>query len=336
MSQPALEPIDHSSAWVAADMARPEAWQATLPGPVLDELLAEADRIDTTDNAAISRHVADPTRVPLAAGYFAGVEREVMAGRGFALLRGLDPALPDAILKAVYWVIGALMGKAVSQNVHGETLTDVRDYGKQMHAKHVRSYETNANLMLHTDRAEMVGLLCLRPARQGGLSSVCSSIAVYNAMLAEHPNLLEPLFTGPHCVRNEAAGKSFFYRMPVLSIQDGALSCRYSRNNLDTAMRYGAPYTQAEKDAIDVFDGYASDPRFRLDMMLRRGEIQLINSFTTLHARSEFEDFPEDDRRRCMVRFWLTTHTRRPLAAHFADYDGITVDYVPPTSVLAS
>jgi hypothetical protein len=336
MSQPALVPIDHPSAWRAADMARPENWQATLPGPVLDELLAEAAHIDTTDNASIARHVVDSARVPKSARYLAGIEREIMAGRGFVLLRGLDPALPDMTMKAAYWVMGGLMGQAVSQNVHGETLTDVRDYGKQMHAKQVRSYETNANLKLHTDRAEMVGLLCLRRARSGGLSSIASSIAVYNAMLAEHPDLLDPLFTGPHCVRNEAAGKRFFYRMPVLSITEGALSCRYSRNNLDTAMRYGAPYTQQEKDAIDIFDSYASDPRFRLDMMLERGEIQLINSFTTLHARTEFEDFPEPERRRCMVRFWLTTNTRRKLAPHFADYGGITVDYVPPTPMAPS
>ena len=336
MSHPALVQIDHPSAWRASEMANPALWQATLPGPVLDELLAETGRMDTTSNATISRHAVDPARVPQAAKFMAQIEHEVMAGRGFALLRGLDPSLPDATMKAAYWVMGALMGKAVSQNVHGETLTDVRDYGKPMHGKKVRSYETNANLKLHTDRAEMVGLLCLRPARSGGLSSVCSSIAVYNAMLAEHPDLLEPLFTGPHCVRNEAAGKSFFYRMPVLSIEDGALSCRYSRNNLDTAMRYGAPYTQAEKDAIDMFDRYAADPGFCLDMMLQRGEIQLINSFTTLHARTEFEDFSEEDRRRCMVRFWLTTNTRRPLAGHFADYAGITVDYVPPTSAQVS
>lgn len=333
---PVLTQINHPSAWNAADMARPGDWQATLPGPVLAELLDEAAAIDTTDNASITRHAVDPARLPQAAAFMAGIEHEVMAGRGFALLRGLDPALPDATMKAAYWVMGKLMGDPVSQNVHGETLTDVRDYGKQMHAKQVRSYETNANLKLHTDRAELVGLLCLQRARSGGLSSIASSIAVYNMMLAEHPELLEPLFTGPHCVRNEAAGKSFFYRMPVLSIEDGALSCRYSRNNIDTAMRYGAPYTQAEKDAIDQFDAYACDPRFRLDMMLERGEIQLINSFTTLHARTEFDDDPEQQRRRCMVRFWLTTRTRRPLAPHFADYSGITVDFVPTTPLMAS
>ena len=333
MRQSDLAAIQHPSAWRSADMARPSDWQATLPGPALDELLAEAGRIDTADNGAISRHVA--ARLPQAAAFLNEIEQEVMAGRGFVLLRGLDPALPDATMKAAFWLIGGLMGTPVSQNVHGETLTDVRDYGKQMHAKTVRSYETNANLKLHTDRAEMVGLMCLHRARTGGLSSVASSIAVYNAMLAEHPDLLEPLFTGPHCVRNEADGRNFFYRMPVLSVTDGALSCRYSRNNLDTAMRYGAPYTQMEKDAIDRFDTYASDPRFCLDMMLERGEIQLVNSFTTLHARTEFEDFPELDRRRCMVRFWLRTNTRRPLAPHFSDYGGITADFIPPASVPA-
>jgi hypothetical protein len=203
-----LTQIDHPSAWNAADMARPEDWQATLPAPVLAELLDEAAGIDTTDNASITRHAVDPARLPKAAAFMAGIEHEVMAGRGFVLLRGLDPALPDATMKAAYWVMGKLMGDPASQNVHGETLTDVRDYGKQMHAKQVRSYETNANLKLHTDRAELVGLLCLQRARTGGLSSIASSIAVYNAMLAEHPDLLEPLFTGPHCVRNEAMART--------------------------------------------------------------------------------------------------------------------------------
>ena len=54
MRQSDLAAIQHPSAWRSADMARPSDWQATLPGPALDELLAEAERIDTTDNAAIS------------------------------------------------------------------------------------------------------------------------------------------------------------------------------------------------------------------------------------------------------------------------------------------
>jgi hypothetical protein len=63
----------------------------------------------------------------------------------------------------------------------------------------------------------------------------------------------------------------------------------------------------------------------RLDMMLLQGDMQFINNYTTLHARTEFEDFAEPERRRLMVRLWLRSFgLRRPRHTElFKDYDGV-------------
>jgi hypothetical protein len=60
----------------------------------------------------------------------------------------------------------------------------------------VRGYRTKQRLMFHTDRCDIVGLLCVRPARTGGLSSLVSSTRVYNEIVKNHPEYMQPLMNG--------------------------------------------------------------------------------------------------------------------------------------------
>jgi len=61
-------------------------------------------------------------------------------------------------------------------------------------------------------------------------------------------------------------------------------------------------------------------------MMLEAGDMQFINNYTTLHARTEFVDYPEPERKRWMVRLWLhSLGLRRPRdVSLFRDYEGVT------------
>ena len=72
-------------------------------------------------------------------------------------------------------------------------------------------------------------------------------------------------------------------------------------------------------------DSLANRADMRLDMMLKRGDMQFINNYTTLHARTEFEDYPEPEKRRHMARLWLKTFDQpRPVSAEkFHDYHGV-------------
>ena len=54
-------------------------------------------------------------------------------------------------------------------------------------------------------------------------------------------------------------------------------------------------------------------------MTFERGDIQLLSNHSILHARDEFEDFDEPERKRRLLRVWLNFLDGRPLADRFAD-----------------
>ena len=42
-----------------------------------------------------------------------------------------------------------------------------------------------------------------------------------------------------------------------------------------------------------------------LDMALQPGDIQLLNNHVIMHGRTDYEDYPEMERRRHLLRLWL-------------------------------
>lgn len=326
MNAPSRPTISHPSAWRAAEVAtRTDQWTQVLPAEVRQEIEAAASAIRNDSQTALTAGPLDLSCLPAARNYLADIEREVMEGRGFVLLRGLSPDLDDAMLRACYWLIINLLGRPISQNSYGDRLCDVTDTGRELGGRRVRGYQTNAELKFHTDRCDLVGLLCLRPAMTGGRSSIASAVTAYNELALHQPDMVAPLLEGMNYLNLEEGGDSSMKRIPVFHIQDGVLSVRYSRNGYQTSMQHGAPYTETELAALDAVDALAEDPALRLDMELERGDMQLINNYTTLHSRTAFQDWPEADRKRCMVRGWIRTHLQRALGPHFGDYGGVPV-----------
>jgi len=69
------------------------------------------------------------------------------------------------------------------------------------------------------------------------------------------------------------------------------------------------PFTQQEMDAMDVFRAAAQKLQF--ETRLEPGEASFLNNYTTMHARSEFEDWDEPERKRLMLRLWLDPERKR-------------------------
>lgn len=330
-----LAPVRDASAWLAAEMADPTRWTVRLPAAALGELVDAARRMPRASLAEISSCEVGRAGLPNAARACDAIESEVMAGRGFVLIQGLDPELDDNTLRACYWIMLKLMGRPVSQNSYGELLCEVMDQGRRIGEARTRGYMTSQDLKFHTDRAAMVTLLCVRQAKSGGRSSICSATSVYNELLAHRPDLVAALFNGLNFMSIEeggATGATTVRRIPIFDLRDGALSMRYSRNSMTSAILNGVPFTELEKEALEVVDRIANDARFRLDMDFARGDIQAINNFTTLHARTAFEDHPEPHLKRRLTRGWVATRIERPLGSHFADYFGIPVTLERPSA----
>lgn len=235
---------------------------------------------------------------------------ELKEGCGFVLIRGLplgDWTKDRARLAS--WGLGTWIGSHVSQTVHGTRLVDVSDVtGKEPSP---RQYRTSQELRLHTDPAsDLIGLACVRDAKEGGESVLASAVAVHNAMLAQRPDLLALLYKGFHWHRfNEGRLEDGAFTrdlVPVFALEDGRLSCRYVRSPIAAGHKEaGVPLTDAQIEAMDLLDQLARAPEMRIHFRLRPGDLLLVNNLVVLHARTQFEDHVEQDRRRHMVRLWL-------------------------------
>jgi hypothetical protein len=261
-------------------------------------------------------------------------------GRGFVVLRGLPVRrYSDDDVGLIFWGFGRYMGAPLYQNPQGDLLGHVYDHGRTYGNIDVRGYETNAYLPYHTDAGDMVGLLCLRRSLEGGLSSIVSSTTVHNEILARHPEYLGLLYSGYYYIRREAAltERGVSERpIPVFGHQDGVVSCRYIRNQINAgAVKRDVPLTTFELAALDFLDEQTRRPDLRLDMDLQAGDIQFINNYTILHSRTGFVDGPAPDQKRHMLRLWLKFPKPWPLSPEFPTHLGYTPNKDTPELVEA-
>ena len=247
------------------------------------------------------------------------------------LIRGLPvEGRPIADSAAAYWGIGTYFGNARSQNAKGHLLGHVRDLGLATSDPNVRTYQTTERQHFHTDSCDIVGLLCLKTAKSGGLSSLTSSMAIYNEMARRRPDLVARLFRPfPTDRRGEVpAGKKPFFEIPIYNDHAGYLSVLYSRPYIHSGQRFPEARRLEPEDieALDLFDELANDADLRLDMQLRPGDMQFVHNHTILHDRTAFEDWPEPEKKRHLLRLWLAAPGARPLPPIYAErYGSVTV-----------
>jgi hypothetical protein len=324
--------IEGPSAWVGAELARrPAEWTYELTQAEIAEIerAAAGVREAGLDLGTITRQTFPlPTLGPT----LDRLRREILDGRGFVLIRGLPVAGKNLVDNAAaYLGIGSHLGHARSQNAMGHILGHVRDMGLSAEKDpNVRIYQTTERQTFHTDSCDIVGLLCLKTARSGGLSSIVSSMTIYNEMATKRPDLVRRLFA-PFATdrRGEVPeGKKPYFEIPVYNDHAGFLSVLYARRYITSARRFPEVPPLAPEDvaALDLFDDLANDARLRLDMEFKPGDMQFLHNHTILHDRTAYEDWPEPENKRHLLRLWLAAPGARPLPAIYAErYGSITV-----------
>ena len=80
--------------------------------------------------------------------------------------------------------------------------------------------------------------------------------------------------------------------------------------------------TEDDLEALEMFDRLAEDTKLRLDMALQPGDMQFAHNHTILHDRTAFEDWPEPERKRHLLRLWLAAPGARPLPPVYAERYG--------------
>jgi len=319
------------AAWYGPEMAKRDDWAMALSVAEVAEIEAASERL-VARNADIATIRAGDFPLPTLAGKLrARVAAEVLNGRGFLLMRGL-PVERWSMHEAAtaFFGLGSHLGCPRSQNGKGHVLGHVQDLGLDVADPNVRIYQTHERQTYHTDSCDIVGLLCLKTAKSGGLSALVSSTTIFNEMRRRRPDLLKLLFEPVATDRRGEVpeGQKPYFEIPVFSWHEGYLTALYQRQYVDSAQRFPeAPrLSPTQVEALDLFDSLANDPRLHMFMEFSPGDVQLVHNHTLLHDRTSFVDWPEPERRRHLLRLWLAASGARPLPAIFAQrYGSLTV-----------
>ena len=325
----APKPLTGPSVWNGKDIEKSDRWIRDLTAAHIAELDAALKAVKAKGLGweQITRENFPLSRMD---GLLDSIAEELENGSGIMKLRGWPvDKYDEADLRRIYNGFGHHLGTPVFQNRSGEMMRAIRDegahvgrtYGESRDKKggtFLSSYArtlSSGELRFHTDRTDVVGLLCVRQARKGGVSKLASSPAVHNAMLAARPDLVDVLYNDVWRSRfgEEGTTKETAYPLPLFGVRDGKFTSHYSQTFIDAAeLADGVPkLTDTQTEALTLLRKLAQD--LCMEMVLDPGDLQLINSHVTYHGRTSFEDDASTNNDRLLLRLWLTMANNRPL-----------------------
>ncbi len=327
------EPVKDPACWKGADFQNSTDWQYRLDAADLSEIAAAIKRVKDK-GLSIMEVTQNDFPLDRLARTMADIRKELLEGRGFALLRGLPvDDLSREEIALVYWGLGTYIGYAVPQNGRGQILVHVLDKGGRTDAAYTeqsslgeknaflnpkqRAYYSNQRLFYHVDWADIIGLLCLHPAMTGGESRFVSSIALHNAIMERRPDLLRTLYE-PYWVDRKGeipACSRPYFQMPVFHHYQGKLTTYHPGGHIKTTDIYPElpPLTSKQLEAMEFMNDLANSPEFCMLNIFDKGDIQFLNNHVVLHSRTAFLDHPEPEKRRHLWRMWWVTPDGRPL-----------------------
>ncbi len=319
------KPYTASSVWTADELRQDKDWIYHLSESEIREIEAATEAVLASGRGAYEFDETD-FPLPVFGARMRQFQDDLEQGRGILLIRGLQvDDYDDRFAYALYWGLACHLGVPITQNAKGHRIGEVKDHGRDYYSKNVRGYTTNNGIKAHCDSSDIVGLLCMHPSKTGGESIVASSGAIFNRLLETHPEMLETLFKGFHYdLRGEGATgdpeEVTNHRVPVFSYFQGLLSCRFNeRSIVDGMAKAGMPLSGLDLEAVKTVGQIALSDGIRFDMDFKRGDIQLLNNHSVLHARTDFEDYEDPRKKRRLLRLWLNLHHGRPLEAEFAE-----------------
>jgi hypothetical protein len=245
----------------------------------------------------------------------AQVRDELINGIGVAILRGL-PVQNWTTRQAsiAYLGIGSYMGRRLSQNRQGHMLGHIKDLaeGKEVNGEG-RIYRTQKAQTYHTDESDIVGLLCLQQAIEGGESQVVSTHHIYNVLRRERPDVLEQLCRAHWFYDRKgetSVGEKEWMRTPGYYYYEDKLSMKWDSYYVGALQRFWEAgllpqYTDAQREAIKVTEEFCRQLSF--EMTLQSGDVQFVTNTHNLHARSAYRDDNDPSKKRWLQRLWIAT-----------------------------
>lgn len=316
--------------WRGAEMHGHSRWIKQFPSELLGAIDIAVQRVEHIRWEDVNK---ENFPLPRSEVFFDDVRKELENGSGMVKMRGLDvSAFNETQLQKIWYALGKHLGTPMYQNRHGELMRLIRDEGKGAGAKkYGETVDASGNkflssgartlspgeLRFHTDRCDVVGLLCVRQASAGGVSTLCNSVAVYNEILRRRPDLhallCQPIPRGRF--GEEAGGEHIAYDLPVFGVRDNKFTSHFSYTYIESAQQIPSVrrLDPKEWEALQFLLEVSQELCF--EMTLEPGDIQLLNNHVIYHGRTAFVDDVSMGQDRMLMRLWLSLPNSRALPA---------------------
>lgn len=311
MNTKTLTRYDHPAAWTASELeAQSDEWVYRLTGEDLAELDAALRQI-RSKGLIVPNFGQDDFPMPELAARLDGHIKDLEFGIGILNIVGfpVEKYSKDEV-SAIFWGIGSYIGPPWAQNAAGHVLGDVRDQGRSIDDPSARGYQTTVDMDLHTDGADIVGLLCLKKAKEGGENQLVSAIAAFNKLLEINPDAAEHLLhTNFHLDwrGEEGPGEKPYYTLKLFAETARGLTSFAVVPYVHSAQRLEeVPRLTAQNlAALEAYEKAKWDESLVVRVLQEPGNMLFLNNHYLLHARSDFVDHDEPGEKRHLRRLWL-------------------------------
>jgi alpha-ketoglutarate-dependent taurine dioxygenase len=311
------EDVRDRRAW-RRDTLAPRDWLVPVPPACLDELDVAVQQVRRDPLPTL---LLDPEQFALSA--CAALMRDVRTRLGETGLAVVDRVPVEQYApeenRVLYWLLSQLLERPVAQAWNGAMLYDVRDTGKTLEYG-VRRSVTNLDLTFHTDGPwltrppHFVGLYCINPALEGGVSRFVSFLTVHNELRRRHPDLLFRLYQPFPWDRQaeHAPGDSKNGMQPIFHYDGREFVGRFNERLIEAGAELACvPLDAPGKDALDAMRAVIDTPELWVEFTIERGQIQFLNNREFAHSRTDFRDAAEPERKRHLLRVWTREEGRR-------------------------
>ena len=310
--------VEGRQAWTAQDIG-PDDWTVSIQEEAWRELerFLEIIRAEPLPLLMLS---PEQFELPASRNMMERIRAIIADGIGLAVLDRMpldDLSVDEA--KAAYWVLGQFIATLVAQKWDGSMVYDVTDTGRNP-GYGVRGSWTDLELFFHTDNAfaisppDYVSLLCLNPAKEGGISRFCSLYTIHNEMLRRHPELLKRLYE-PFYLDRQAEHAPEHPKVcwtPAFRYDGKRLKARLSAGLARKGYALmGETMDQQGQEAFAAMEEIMNDPDMSIEFRIERGQMQYLNNWEMAHFRSAFEDGDDPSQKRHLIRLWYRCEGRR-------------------------
>ena len=309
--------VNGPRAWTR-DTIRETDWNLAIPDDCLREL---AEVMGSQRYNPIPTLLLQPDDFSLSAcrQLMASVRQRLDDGPGVVVLDRLpveDYSLQE--MTDCFWLLGSLLARPVVQTIQGDAIIHVTDTGIKK-AIGVRGFRTNVAQPAHVDNSfnhtppDYVSLCSLRKAVEGGISQFVSFYSVHNALLQHHPDVLPRLYRPFYQDRQGDfwPGEPQTVFFPIFELNPD-LRCRYTQFTIPAGYQTaGVPMDTAGQVAFDTISEAIQDPGLYCEFMIEPGQLQFVNNRFCGHGRTTYQDHPDPDQKRHLLRLWHRDGGRR-------------------------